>query len=341
MVRPFGITSKGEQAKLYILENRRGMKISVSDYGATLVQVIVKDRNQTERDVVLGYEDVQGYEAGGVFFGATIGRIANRVGKAQFSLKDTVYALVPNDNQNNLHSGPDFYNKRMWNVVKADKLEVVFALHSPDGDQGYPGAVDIQVTYTLTEENEVKIHYYAVPKEDTIINMTNHSYFNLSGHESGSVLEQEVWLHADAFTRADEESIPTGKLLEVEETPMDFREGKVIGRDIELPYEALQYGSGYDHNWVLNQTGFRKVGKMHSEKTDITMEIYTDLPGMQVYSGNFLEKEHGKEEVVYGKRAGICFETQYFPDAMNKKTFKSPVVKKGQVYETVTSYKFL
>lgn len=341
MVKEFGTTGKGEAAKLYFMENKKGMQISVSDYGAALINVMVPDKDGVLKDVVLGYDDVKGYEAGDKFFGATVGRIANRIGNAEFTLNENTYTLAKNDNDNNLHSGPDFFNQRMWEAKEADDSHVVFSLHSPDGDQGYPGNVDIEVTYTLTDDNEIKIHYYAVSKEDTIMNMTNHSYFNLAGHDSGDILGQEVWLDADAFTPADEQSIPTGEILPVEGTPMDFREKKAVGRDIEQDYEALNFGTGYDHNWVLNGSGYRKVGEMSSSESGITMEVYTDLPGIQIYSGNFLIAEPGKAGAVYKKRAAICFETQYYPDAVNKEQFEGPVLKAGEVYETTTAYKFM
>ena len=340
MVRDFGVTEDGQKAKIYLLENKNGMQISVSDYGATIVQVIVPDRNGEKVDVVLGYSDVMGYEAGGVFFGAPVGRIANRIGNAEFKLNGVSYPLAANDSKNNLHSGPDFYSKRMWNVDLADEAKIEFSLYSPDGDQGYPGAAAIKISYMLTEDNELNIHYYAKPEKDTIINMTNHSYFNLSGHSSGTILDQSVWLDAEEFTRADEEAIPTGEILNVSGTPMDFTTLKTVGRDIDADYEALRFGGGYDHNYVLSGNGYRKVGEMHSAKTGIGMDIYTDLPGMQLYSGNFIIEEAGKDGAVYRKRSGICFETQYFPDAVHQESFKGPVVRKGEIYESTTAYRF-
>lgn len=340
MKNTFGKTEDGQEYYLYTLENSQGMELAVSDYGATLVQVLVPDKDGAKRDVVLGYDDVSGYEKGDKFLGATVGRIANRIGGAQFTLNGKTYTLAKNDNDNNLHSCPHAYNKRRWEVKEADQSHVVFALNSPDGDQGYPGEVEIEVSYTLTEENELRIHYHAVPNQDTIINMTNHSYFNLDGQDSGDILEENVWLNADAYTPADAQSIPTGEIFSVEGTPMDFREEKTVGRDIEADYEALHFGGGYDHNWVLNGSGYRKVARLSSAKSGISMEVYTDLPGMQVYTGNFLEGDEGKQGAVYGKRSAICFETQYFPDAINKPQFESPVVKAGEVYETTTSYCF-
>lgn len=337
----FGMTSKGE-ATLYTITNKQDMSISVTDFGATLVQVLVPKQNGEKVDVVLGYDDAKGYEEGTVFFGASVGRCANRIGTASFTLNGKTYELVKNDNGNNLHSGLDFYNKRIWQVAEAEENHVTFVLHSPDQDQGYPGTLDMRVTYELTDENEVKITYDAVPDADTIINMTNHSYFNLDGHDSGSILEQEVQIDADAFTRADAESIPTGELVDVTGTPMDFRQKKAIGRDIESPYEALIFGRGYDHNWVLNRNqGLRKVAEMHGKKSGITMHVFTDLPGMQLYTANFVEHEKGKDGAVYQMRHAACFETQYFPDAIHKEQFASPVCRKGEPYHTCTMYQFV
>ena len=340
MKRDFGTTAKGEQAFLYTLKNKNGMEIAVSDYGAVLVKVLIPDKAGNLVDVVLGYDDVNGYEAGTLYFGATVGRVANRIGGGSFELNGKTYMLTQNDNKNTLHGGTPYYDKRMWMVEEADEGHVSLALHSPDGDQGFPGAVEIHVTYTLTEENEVKLHYHAVPKEDTLLNLTNHSYFNLSGHASFDVLGQEAMICADAYTRADAESIPTGELVPVDGTPMDFRTMKPIGREIGTDYEALVLGQGYDHNWALRGKGYRQAAAMYSEQTGIEMKVYTDLPGMQFYTGNFIERENGKGGAIYGKRQGACFETQFFPDAVHKEQFEGPVVKAGEAYDTVTVYQF-
>ena len=340
MKKDFGITQKGEHAALYILSNAKGMKIAVSDYGATLVSVYVSDREGKVRDVVLGYDDVAGYEQGGAFFGAIIGRNANRIKGARFTINGKTYELAQNNFKNNLHSGYDFYNKRMWSVKEADEHHITLALDSPDGDQGYPGEAHIEVTYTLTDENEVTIHYHAAADADTIFNITNHSYFNLNGHDSGEVLAQKVWIDADTFTPSDEETVPTGVILPVEGTPMDFRTAKTLGKDIEEDYIDLKFGLGYDRNYVLNGEGYRKAAEMSAEESGITMEVYTDLPGMQLYTANYVEDEPGKGGTRYHRRHGACFETQYFPDAVNKPQFQSPVVKAGSVYDTTTTFKF-
>lgn len=340
MVSEFGKTSKGDTARLYSMKNKNGMEIAVTDYGAALVKALIPDKNNKVQDVVLGYDSAASYEKGDVHFGATVGRVANRIGGASFKLNGKTYGLTANANGNSLHGGREYYNKRLWKAAEGKDKSITFTLHSPDGDQGYPGNADISVTYELTEDNEIKIHYHGVSDADTLMNLTNHSYFNLSGHASGTVLDQEVMIAADTFTRADAESIPTGELVPVDGTPMDFRRYKPIGQEIEADYEALVWGMGYDHNWALNGDGMRTVAGMRSKETGIVMEVVTDLPGMQFYTGNFLISEAGKEGAEYKKRHGACFETQYFPDAVHKEHFEGPVVKAGEVYETTTVYRF-
>lgn len=340
--KEFGKTEKGELARLYTIQNSNGMKAVVSDFGAVLVSLLVPDKDGTKQDVVWGYDTVAGYEHNNVYLGATIGRNANRIGNARFHIGSLEYQLEKNDGNNNLHGGFDGYHARMWSAVKVEDNAIAFRLESPDGDQGFPGNVLIEVKYTLTSENELQICYDAVSNENTILNMTNHSYFNLNGADSDSVLEHQVWIDADAFTEADAQSIPTGVITAVEGTPMDFREYRRIGQDIDADYEQLKFGHGYDHNWVLNNEGnMAVVAKLRSEKSGITMEVSTDLPGMQLYTGNFLNGEKGKNGKCYTRRSAACFETQYFPDAVNRSEFISPVYKAGQAYKTTTGYKFL
>ena len=341
-VREFGGTSKHESTKLYTLTCEDGASISVTDFGATLVSVLVPDEDGNMRDVVLGYDDAAGYEKGGVFFGAVVGRNANRIGGATFDLNNVTYTLEKNDNGNNLHSGPDFTNLRLWDVKEQADDHVTFSLFSADGDQGYPGNVELVVTYELTEDHEVRCTYDAVPDEDTILNLTNHSYFNLEGHDSGDILTHTAWIGADYYTKADAESIPTGELGDVFGTPMDFRDGRVIGAQIDADFEAVRLGQGYDHNWVLRNAGkYEKVAELRAPVSGILMEVYTDMPGMQLYSGNFIVREEGKAGAVYARRQGICFETRYFPDAIHHGQFLSPVCKAGEKYHTETAYKFM
>ena len=339
--RAFGVNHLGERATLYTFENSRGMVMEVTDFGATLYSLLVPTATGP-LDVVLGYDDPAGYEGpAGTFFGATVGRNANRICKGAFTLGGKSYQLAVNNNGNNLHSGLDFWSFRIWQVKEYTQNSITFSLHSPNGDQGYPGELDMDVTYTLTEENSVRIHYHGVPQAETIINLTNHSYFNLNGHDSGDILGHTVWLDADTFTRADEVSIPTGEILRVEGTPMDFRTPKTVGRDIEQDYEALNFGLGYDHNWCLNNGGkFAKIATLTGDRTGLSMDVFTDLPGVQIYTGNFIDREPGKGGVVYRRRQGICFETQFYPDAINHSNFPSPICRAGEIYETTTEYKF-
>ena len=342
-VTSFGRTKDGGETHLYRLENHRGMQAYVTDFGASLVRLLVPDKDGRLTDVVLGYDDAAGYERGMAGIGATVGRNANRIGGASVEINGVTYPLEKNDNgKNNLHSGPDVYQKRIWEVEDRADNRITFLLHSPDGDQGYPGALDMRVTYELDDENALSIHYEAAPDQDTVINMTNHSYFNLNGHNSGSVLEHKVWLNADSFTPADAESIPTGEIRGVADTPMDFRTAKAIGKEIDADYEPLRFGGGYDHNWVLKNNGrFAKVAEVTSEKSGIRMEVYTDLPGVQMYTANFLDHEPGKGGAFYEKRSAVCLETQYYPDAIHHDNFPSPVCRKGMKYDSRTAYRFL
>lgn len=341
--RAFGRNSKGEAATVFCFENKNGMRMEVSDFGATLRTLLVPDGNENFVDVVLGYDDPAGYEGPGrTFFGATVGRNANRIGGARFTLNEKEYQLDANDGANNLHSGFDFYNYRIWQVKGIEDNSITFSLHSPHGDQGYPGALDLDVTYTLREDNAVQIDYLGLPDEDTVINVTNHSYFNLNGHDSGSIEQHVLWLDADYFTRTNAQLIPTGELVPVDGTPMDFRTAKAVGRDINQPYEALIYGKGYDHNWCLNNAGkFSKVARLTGDQSGITMEVYTDLPGVQIYSDNNPLEEPCKQGIVHSFRQGICFETQFYPDAPNHKNFPSSVCPGGTQFKSTTVYKFL
>lgn len=340
-ISDFGTTKDGRAAKLYTLANDAGMSASFTDYGGALVSLLVPDKEGKLLDVVLGYKDAAGYEAGGESLGIPVGRNANRIAGASFELGGVTYKLTPNQNGNNLHSGTDFYGKRFWKVCEAEDGRIVFLMHSPDGDQGFPGSLDMKVACELTEDNELRFTYDAVPDQDTIINMTNHSYFNLNGHDSGDVLSHRVTIDADAFTMADEMSIPTGEIVDVTDTPMDFRSGRVIGTDIDSSYEAIRLGQGYDHNWVLKNGGkFAKAAEAVGDKSGIVMEVYTDLPGVQLYTGNFLNQEPGKDGAVYPRRSGVCFETQYFPDSIHHAEFPSSVCRAHEAYHTVTAYRF-
>lgn len=327
---------------LYSFSNKDGMSFEVTDIGATLRSILVPDKDGNLCDVILGYQTPEEYAKENEFFGAIVGRNANRIGGASFELNGTTYKLTENNNGNNLHSGLDFFHTRMWQVKNIGDNGITFALQSPEGDQGYPGAVAIEVTYTLGEDNSLRIDYYGVPDKDTVLNMTNHSHFNLNGHASGDILGHQMWINADAFTTTDEKLIPTGEIRSVEGTPMDFRVKKCIGEGIDADYEPLCIATGYDHNWCLKNEGeLAKVAELSSDVSGITMEVHTDLPGVQVYACNFLQEMTGKDGVTYRRRQAICFETQHYPDAIHHENFPSPVCKAGEAYRTTTVYKFI
>ena len=338
----FGTTKKGEKVTKYTITNSKGMSVSALDFGAIISNLYVPDKEGKAEDIVLGFDDVAGYEVNGCFFGAFIGRHGNRIGDAKFELNGTTYELEKNDGKNNLHGGTPGYHKVMYQAETTDD-SVTFTRISPDMEQGYPGTLDISVTYTLTEENELKIDYKMKSDKDTICNPTNHTYFNLKGHNGGTITDHNLVLKANGFTETSDDLIPNGTIVDVADTPMDFRNRKVIGKDIDKDYTPLNVAGGYDHNFVLDKEDgkLEKVAEVSEDTTGRVMEIYTDLPGMQFYSGNFIVKEEGKGGSEYTKRTGMCFETQYFPNSMNIPEFKSCVLKAGDEFHSTTIYKFV
>jgi aldose 1-epimerase len=344
--KSFGKTAQGEAVTLYTLTNGNGMKVSLTNYGANIVSIIVPDSKGTMADVNLGYDKVAGYEKNAPGFGSFIGRHANRIGGAKFEINGKIYELDKNDGDNNLHGGFTGYNKFVYETESYeddDIASVEFSRLSPHMEQGFPGNLDITVTYSLTEANELVIEYLAVSDRDTIVNLTNHSYFNLSGHNAGSVLDHKVWIKANQFTPTDKQLIPTGELRDVTGTPMDFRVAKKLGQDIDSNYEPLVFAGGYDHNYVLDISGtdVEKVAEMIDEKSGRKLEVFTDMPGIQLYSANFLTPiEDSKAGAVYNKRDAVCFETQYFPNSCNISSFPSCLLKAGKEYDSVTIYKF-
>jgi aldose 1-epimerase len=327
-IKDFGSIKSLENAHLYTITNG-GYSIEITDFGATLVSIFAPDREGKVENVVLGYESASEYELHEDHLGATVGRNANRIGGASVIINGKEYLLEANDNGcNNLHSGIDYYDKRIWQVKEfdADGNEITFLLNSADGDQGYPGNAKISVTYTLTDEHGVRISYEAKSDADTIFNMTNHSYFNLAGDGNGVVDNHKVWLDADAYTPVDDVLVPTGEVVDVTDTVMDFRTERAINGD-------------YDHNWVLkNNKEFALVGTYFEPTSGRKMKIFTDLPGIQMYTGNFLN--HTGRGGEYGKHSAVCFETQYFPDSVHHDNFASPILKAGETYHTVTEYRF-
>lgn len=342
----FGNMPDGQEVFKYTLTNKEGVSASFITLGAVWVSMMVPDREGKMTDVVLGYDDLESYLQNPPHFGAPIGRNANRIGGAVITIDGVDYKLAANNGPNNLHSAPNLYHIRLWECTEAateegDRLD--FFLESPDGDQGYPGNAKIRVSYTLTDDNRLLLDYQMVSDKDTIANFTNHSYFNLAGHDGGEVLNQEVWLNASSYTPADAGSIPTGEIAPVAGTPMDFTQMKAIGQDIEADFEQLVLGNGYDHNWVLDhEPGVLSLAaRARDPKSGRVMETYTDLPGVQFYTANGLKDfMPGKGGVHYGRRQAYCFETQYYPDACHKPQFPSPILKAGDTYQTRTVYRF-
>lgn len=338
----FGTMEDGTEIYLYSVENSKGMKAQVINYGAILVNLYVPDRAGKAEDVVLGYDKLEGYYVNSPNFGAIVGPNANRIANASFTLDGTQYRLDANDGKNNLHSHADLgYQKKVWKATENDD-GVTFSLEGADGEMGFPGNKKIEVTYSLTEENELKIHYHAVSDKRTIINMTNHTYFNLAGHAAGEIYEHILTLNAANYTPVVAGAIPTGEIAPVQGTPMDFTKPKRIGDEIDADFEQLKLTGGYDHNWVLDgeEGTLRHIATVEEPTSGRIMKAYTDLPGVQFYAGNFIQNEAGKRGAVYNGRYGLCLETQYYPDTANKPSFPSAVYGPDREYDTTTVYKF-
>lgn len=339
----FGVV-EGREAQLYSFVNANGMEMTVCDYGAHLVDVKVPAKNGETKDMVLGYGDVSGYVTDPCHLGAAIGRNGNRIANASFELNGVKVQLAANENENNLHSGPDGYEYRFWEVKEVKEQAITLHLDSPDKDQGFPGNFSVDITYTLTDDNAVEIHYNGTSDADTVANMTNHSYFNLNGHDSGDVLEHTVCLKASCYSPvADSKSIPTGEHAAVAGTPMDFTGEKTIGKEIGAEFEQLKLTGGYDHNFIIDRTGdgLQLFATVRGDQTGIVMEAYTDLPAFQFYTGNFIDNVPGKNGAVYKERSGFCLESQYIPNAINEEKEDKPILRAGEVYDTTTTYRFI
>jgi aldose 1-epimerase len=341
-----GKTVDEKQIDIFTLTNRNGVSAEITNFGGIILSLKVPDKQGKLDDVVLGYENLEDYYKQGPYFGALIGRFANRIEKARFNLNGVEYKLAENDGDNQLHGGLKGFDKVVWDaeVVSnfgSECLELSY--FSKDGEEGYPGNVNVKVTYTLTEDNAIKIEYYAVSDKDTVVNITNHAYFNLSGHASGDILKHKVMIDSNSFTASNENFIATGEIRNVEGTPMDFTGFKFVGERINSEYDQIIFGNGYDHNWILNVSGKtpEKAAEVQDEDSGRVLEVFTTKPGVQFYSGNFLNgSDVGKGGVPYNQRAGLCLETQYFPNSMNLKNFPSPVLKAGEEYKHTTIYKF-
>lgn len=344
--QPFGKTEDGTAVDLYTLTNINGVEAKITNYGGTVVSLKVPDRNGKLGDIVLGYDNLEGYLKNNPYFGSIIGRYGNRIAKGKFTLNGVEYTLAQNNGENHLHGGIKGFDKVVWNareVLGENKVGLELTYLSKDGEEGYPGNLSVTVTYTLNNNNELKIDYAATTDKDTVVNLTHHSYFNLAGAGEGDILDHELMINADKFTPVDSGLIPTGELRSVKGTPMDFTQPIAIGARINQRDEQLTLGNGYDHNWVLNITeGYLTlVARVYEPKTGRVMEVFTTEPGMQFYTGNFLDGSiTGKDGKVYHQRYGFCLETQHFPDSPNKPEFPSTVLKPGEKYMTTTIYKF-
>jgi aldose 1-epimerase len=343
----FGKTPEGEPVDLYVLKNRNGVEAAITTYGGAIVSLNVPDRNGKLGDVVLGYDSVDGYVKDKSYFGAIIGRYGNRIGHAQFTLDGKTYTLAKNNGENSLHGGIKGFNKAVWKARElpakdGQSLELTYL--SKDGEEGFPGNLKVTVIYTLTDANELNIVYSAATDKTTVVNLTNHAYFNLAGPGSGDILGHQLVIEADKFTPVDSGLIPTGELRDVAGTPFDFRKATTIGARIAQDDEQLKLGNGYDHNFVLR----RKAGDPISLAARVVeptsgrvLEVWTTEPGVQFYTGNFLDgKAVGKGGASYAKRSAFCLETQHYPDSPNQAKFPSVVLKPGERYHTITTYKF-
>lgn len=345
--RVFGKTANGNEAYIFTLVNSKGMKAEITNYGGIVVSLTAPDSKGNFEDVVLGFDKLEDYLTKNTYFGAIVGRHANRIENASFELNGVEYKLAKNDGENSLHGGVVGFDKVLWKAEIANKdgqecLELTYT--SVDGEEGFPGNLDVKVIYTLTEDNALKIDYFAVSDKDTVVNLTNHSFFNLSGHAAGSIEKHEVMINATKFTVGNKQVIPTGEIADVKGTPMDLTKLTSLEPGLNSQYDQIVYAGGYDHNWVLDikDKKVEKAAEVFDPSSRRVMEVYTNKPGIQLYTGNFLDGTCvGKGGAVYHKRNGLCLETQYYPNSLKHKHFPSPILKAGEQYNFTTIYKFL
>ncbi|HEY4816313.1 MAG TPA: aldose epimerase family protein [Candidatus Acidoferrum sp.] len=345
----FGKTASGEQIDLYTLSNKKGIEVSITNFGATVVVLRVPDRAGKAADVVLGYDTLDGYENGKSYFGATVGRYANRIGGGKFALDGKTYTLPKNNGNNTLHGGIVGFDKKIWKAREIDvkdgaALELSYL--SADGEEGFPGNLSVKVVFTVpADRNDLKIDYTSSTDKDTVLNLSNHSYFNLAGEGNGDILDHVLTLHAKQFTPVDKTLIPTGELRDVAGTPLDFATATAIGKRINEDYEQLVFGKGYDHNWVLGRSsggnGLSIAAEAYDAKSGRKLEVLTTEPGIQFYSGNFLDgSAKGKANKAYTQRAAFCLETQHFPDSPNHPNFPSTLLKPNAAFHSQTVFRF-
>lgn len=334
----------GQTVEAVTLKNSKGSEVRIMNYGATVLSLKVPDRNGNLADVVLGYDNFDSYRTNGHYLGAIVGRYGNRIGQAKFTLNGKTYTLDANNGPNSLHGGVKGFDKVVWKIVKADAgpdgPRVELSYLSPDGEEGYPGNLQVTATYTLTEDNGLRIDFTATTDKDTVCNLTHHSYFNLAG--KGNVLGYEVYINSDKTTPVDRTLIPTGELKPVDGTPFDFRKPTAIGARIKAQDEQIKFGNGYDHNWVLNKTPdkLELAARVSDPSSGRVMEVWTTQPGLQFYTGNFLDGLTGKGGAAYHAHDGFCMEPQHFPDTPNHSNFPSATLKPGQKYQNTIIYRF-
>ena len=340
----FNTEIDGKPVSLYSLKNSNGLLVQITNYGGKVVNLWTPDKNGNFGDIVLGFDNIKSYETTSEkYFGSLIGRYGNRIGNGTFTIGDETYQLAKNNGENALHGGIKGYNNVVWDATQPDDQTLVLTYLSPDGEEGYPGNLNVKVQYQLTDNNELKIEYWATTDKATPVNLTHHSFFNLKGAGQGTVNDHIVQINADKYTPVDAGLIPTGELAPVEGTPMDFRTPTAIGARIDADFEQLKLGNGYDHNWVLNPAteGLTIAGKVVEPVSGRTMEVLTNEPGMQFYGGNFLDGTvSGKEGVPYVFRGAFCLETQHYPDSPNKPEFPSTILEPGDEYYSICVYKF-
>ena len=340
----FEATVDGQQTHLYTLTNKNGMEVCITNFGGRIVSINLNDKDGKPRDVVLGFDNINDYVNVPSDFGASIGRYANRIAGAQFTLLDRTFLLNANDGDNCLHGGPKGWQYKVYEGKQIGDNQVELTLLSPDGDMDFPGNMQVKVTYTLTDDNAIDIQYNATTDKPTVINMTNHSYFNLSGDPTKDNSDHVLFVNADNYTPVNAKLIPLGKIETVKGTPMDFTTPKPVGQDInQTDFEQIKLGNGFDHNWVLNTQGdiSQLAAKLTCPSTGISVEVYTNEPGIQVYAGNFLNGSMtGKKGIAYNKRTAVCLETQHYPDSPNQPQFPSVVLEPGQTYNSECIFKF-
>lgn len=343
---PFGEMPDGKNVTLYTLKNKNGLTMGVINYGGIIVSLKAPDKNGTFEDVVLGFDSLSDYIKNNPYFGAIVGRFGNRIANAKFTLDGQEHTLAANDGANHLHGGIKGFDKVYWEIAVIDSLDqpsIKLSYVSPDGEEGYPGTLDVEVVYTLTNEDALQIDYTATTDKKTVLNLTQHSYFNLSGNMEEDILDDILMINADTFLPVNRTLIPTGELQPVENTPFDFTEPTAIGARINDEHTQIAYGGGYDHCWVLNEEVDLEnpAATVYDSTSGRFMEVFTTEPGIQFYAGNFLDGSNaGKGGTAYGKRSGLCLETQHFPDSPNQPEFPSVELNPGETYETTTIYKF-